>query len=150
MAQQFVIEGSTAGILVTVLSERDNVEKKGWFKFQCLLDAMDLINQDAVYRDLIGARPHEGDKFAVKLAWSLAQLKYRVIEAPDWWKEGNKEIWGTKCDFNIIKEILDVAIEAEELFLSDLANRAKKAKDAIGEDIDNGKIVKKLGVEGEE
>jgi hypothetical protein len=146
MTQEFIFDGSLALVLVTVTDGRTQMEQKGYFKFQCLLEPMQVIGQDALYRDLIGPRPHEADRFAARLAFALAQLKFRVVEGPEWWRKGKDDLWGTKCDFQVIQGVLDLSVEAEEIYLKRLSDSAEEARNAIGKKIDSGVLAEQLEV----
>jgi len=154
MAQKFIFEGSTAIVLVKVLDQVRDEERAGIFKFRCLLTPMDKIDIDVLNRELIGPRPFEADKNAARLAWSLAQLRYRVSEAPDWWKRDVSDksgvestVWGSHCDENIIVEVLNMAVDAEETYLERLRREAANARDKLAQRYDDGDIAERLEVE---
>ena len=152
MSNQFIFEGSTAQAMITTLDSKTDKELKGIFRFRCLVTSMDIIDIDAFYRELIGVRAPEADQMADKLAFALAHLRFRVLEAPEWWRidtEKRHQIPGSHCDKNVIVEVLNSALNAESLYLDKLKQDSKDAKDILTKRFESGEIEKELDVDGE-
>lgn len=150
MSQQFIFDKSTASVVITVLDEVKDTEERGIFKFRCHLTPMDIIDTDAFYRELIGVRPSESDRVADRMAYSLSQLRYRVIDAPEWWKkdpEGRSQIWGGHCNKNVVVEVFNVAVTAETLYLEKLKKESKHARQILEEKFDSGEIERELDID---
>jgi len=149
MAQQFIFEGSQATVMVTVLNDDTDEELKGIFKFRCLMQPIDEINIDAFYRELIGIRPTDADQKADRFAFSLSHLRYRIIDAPTWWKEDPDKrtlIWGGHCNKNIILEVFNLAVEAEKIYAKRGRRKAKDARELLEKAHDSGEVEEKLDV----
>ena len=74
------------------------------------------------------------------MAFSLAQLKYRIIEAPPFWNT-DSEFPGSKVkDLEAIEEVLMAAIEAERLFRKQVSERHLQAIDAIKKRLEEAKV----------
>jgi hypothetical protein len=150
LSQQFIFDGSTASVLVTVLDEVHDKEYKGIFKFACLLQAMDLVDIDALYRELIGPRPQDADRAADRIAFSLAHLRYRVLDAPEWWKadpRGRTLVPGGHCDRNVVVEVFNIAVQAEERYRSRLKKEVTDAKRKLEQRLDDGTLARELDVD---
>lgn len=86
----------------------------GQFKFRCYLSPMQNLSASREYRDLLGANTElatENDRF---LAFALAQLKYRILEAPPFWNtvDGAGEI----PDYDVITMVMEAAMDSEVMF----------------------------------
>jgi len=106
----------------------------GPFQFKCILTPMDQLLAGKEYKNLIGqniAESAENDRF---LAWSLSQLRYRILKSPPFWTSA-PEYPGNIDDQNIIAIILDKAITSEKLYKQQLKQRKEealtKASDAL-------------------
>ena len=102
---------------------------RGLFTFKTFLTPLEQLGASKDYRNLIGPNPElstDQDRF---LAFCLAQLRYRVIKAPPFWKTG--EAFDGNVDKNIISIILDRAIEAESLYKAHLKEKRDKALENV-------------------
>src|SRR5271165_826057 len=55
------------------------------FTFKCFLTPTEKLASGRVYRQLLGPNPNLAFINEDNLAFSLAQLKYRIVEAPPFW-----------------------------------------------------------------
>jgi hypothetical protein len=116
----FIDEGDIAG------------SYKGVFKFNTCLSPMELIYADRDLRQLIGDNPAFVNTEIENLAYALSQLKYRVIEAPPFWKENNSPYGGAHIkDTRIINHVFAAAIQAEIKFRDGLKEKRAKAKEQL-------------------
>lgn len=98
----------------------------GQFKFRCYLSPIDRLAAGREYRELIGAHPElatENEKF---LAYSMSQLKYRILASPPFWTQN--EVAGNIPDEKVITAVLDAAFDAEVMFKD---SRKKSTKQSI-------------------
>ena len=136
-----IIEGSEATFELNLLGTDNNQTYMGKFKVKCLLSPMDIIESDKLYRTMLGENIAYAGETAKHMAFALSQLKYRIIEYPPFWE--NRPIKGSHIsDKNIIIEILNVAIDVEELYRQKKIEEAKKVEERLTNAIKN-KTLKK-------
>lgn len=144
----FRFEGSVAEFDFQGLGEKSNNSFLGTFKVKCVISPMDHLKADRLYRELIGAiNPHLASKDAQNYAFALSQLKIRVIESPDFFK--NKELDGSHLDSNVLIDLINKAIDAEEAFQEESNNRLKKMQELLANRIKKGQIKKEEEIEKE-
>lgn len=101
----------------------------GSFKFKCYLTPLQQIAANREYRELMGPNPTYASEHESFLAYSLTQLKHRIISAPPFWASQNPAMLaGDIADENIISAILDAALSSELKYKSQLK---KKRLDAL-------------------
>lgn len=112
----------------------------GIFKFRCFLSPSQILQAGREYRELLG--PHElmAERHETLLAYALAQLKQRVLQAPPWWSATiqNGTIAGDIPDEDVLTAILDAAWAAQVKYAhmlkkrkEDAITRAKRAAKAM-------------------
>jgi hypothetical protein len=115
---------------------------KGIFKVKCILSPLEYIQSDAMYRELLGkTNPQFASNYVSELCYAYSQLKYRIVDAPTWFKDGGA-IPGSTTPDNVLIYILEKAVEAEQKFRTGIEEKYKKAKDEIKEAVDSGKLSK--------
>lgn len=150
-----VIEGSTA----TWNLRLDGPIKGtyvGAFRFKCFLHPLQKIASSREFREIMGPTPSFANEEESFLAYALTQLKYRIVNAPPFWKSENPAAMdGDIADENIIAAVLDAALVSELKYKTqikkrklDAVSRAKgateqlmeetKANDTTDEDSDEG------------
>lgn len=111
-----VIEGSNAVFDLNMTAPVGGTYM-GTFKFRCVLSPLQIIDADRDYRDLIGNQPSLVSETADNLAFSLSQLKQRVIVSPSFWTENSGRFPGGGVkDFEIISKVLEAAFLAENKY----------------------------------
>lgn len=101
----------------------------GAFKFKCYLTPLQQIAANREYRELMGPNPTYASEHESFLAYSLTQLKHRIISAPPFWASQNPASFaGDIADENIISAVLDAALSSELKYKSQLK---KKRLDAL-------------------
>lgn len=101
----------------------------GVFKFKCYLTPLQQIAANREYRELMGPNPTYASEHESFLAYSLTQLKHRIISAPPFWASQNPAMFsGDIADENIISAVLDAALSSELKYKSQLK---KKRLDAL-------------------
>lgn len=126
----------------------------GLFKFKCFLTPMERIRAGREYRDILGPHLSLASEQESLTAWSLTQLKYRVLQSPPFWSSQNSgDIDGNIADEDIIAKILDAAIGAEikyKKILEGRRNEAIQRAKLAGEEVMGEKRVKKDDNEDED
>ena len=145
----FRFEGSVANYDYQGVGSQSNTTYMGQFRFKCILSPLDQIKADRLYRELIGSiNPHLASKETTNYAFALSQLKVRLVSFPDFFK--NDELDGSHLDSNILIELVNVAIDAQEEYKKDLDARLQEMQDILSKRIKNKTIEKEEehGVEG--
>jgi hypothetical protein len=136
-----IIEDSQAKFDVNILGNIHKQTYMGNFKVKCVLSPLDYINADKLYRDLLGDNMAMASDRAKNLAFALSQLKYRVIEAPAFWE--HRELGGAHIeDDNVIMSILELAIEAEQKYMSKKDKEAEEIEKRLTKALKTGRIQK--------
>ena len=132
---------------INTVGEKTGQSYIGTFKVQCIMSPMDIIEADKLYRYLLGENIAWASQQAQNFALALSQLKYRVIEAPPFW-ENDTNIAGSHVkDYNVIIEIFDKALLAEETFVKESVKRMEDQKKKLVDAIKSKKIKKKESLE---
>lgn len=149
--KDIAIEGNTAIWQISAIGEVLGLYA-GTFKFKCYLSPLEKLSAGRLYRELLGGNATMALQHEDSLAFTLSQLKQRVISGPPFWQsslsgEGVSQV----PDENVLDIILEAAIAAEFKFLAELRQKkenvleqAKKAaeKYLAGRDSDVKKEVK--------
>lgn len=144
--KDIVIENNTAKWEINQIGDIKGLYT-GTFIFKCFLTPTEKLAAGRDYRDFLGENAVMALQHEDNLAFSLSQLKYRVISAPPFWTSSmgtQGGVPGDIPDVKIIDTVLDAAIASELKYLAILQ---KNKEDAIkkatksGEDILNNKIV---------
>jgi hypothetical protein len=118
----------------------------GNFKVKCLLSPLEFIKSDKLYRELLGQYPDQAHSVARNNAFALSQLQFRVIECPPFWE--NREIGGGHIeDSNVLTEVMELAITAEERYREERKKEAEELQAILTKRIQDNKIEKKPEVE---
>jgi hypothetical protein len=101
----------------------------GEFIFKCTLSPIERIKAGRDMRSLLGNDLQNSTENESFLAFSLAQLKYRIISSPPFWSSNSAEgFLGNLQDTNILELVIQAATDAELLYFQMLR---KKQEDAI-------------------
>jgi hypothetical protein len=100
----------------------------GTFVFKCYLSPLETLASGRLFRELIGQNSNEASDQERFLAFSLSQLKSRIVKAPPFWKtDSNSIVDGNIPDLNLISLTLDKAINAELLYKEELKKKKAEA-----------------------
>jgi hypothetical protein len=137
--QDIVIEGNEA-TWECRLEGDVNGTYTGRFRFRCFLLPTQKLAAAREMRALLGENATLALAHEENLAYTLSQLKHRVISAPPFWTS-NLQVNGVSGDLpdeNIIDQVLEAAIDAELKFRAQLKQKkieaiekAKKAAERI-------------------
>lgn len=135
----FRFEGSKAFFEYSNIGDRSNTTFMGEFCVKCVMSPLDHLKADRLYRELIGSvNPHLASQEAKNFAFALSQLKQRVLEAPDFFK--HSEIDGGHLDSNVLIDIINSAIEAEEEYKDQQDEKTKKIQELLTKRIKSKEI----------
>lgn len=131
----------TATFVVNIESGVTKTTYKGMFKVKCVLSPLEYIYADSFYRELIGKNnPQFVADYVSQLCYALSQLKYRVIECPDWFKNKENGINGSSVDDNILLYILDKTVDCELQYREGIKERYEKARESVRKAIDDKEL----------
>lgn len=126
--EDIIIEGNTATWDIR-LDGDINGTYMGTFRFKCFLTPTQKLAASREYRQLLGENPTLALQHDDNLAFSLSQLKYRVISAPPFWTStaALNGYSGDIPDENVISAVLDAAIGAELKYMNHLKKKKEEA-----------------------
>ena len=131
----------TATFFVDMVAAADKATYKGQFKVKCILNPLEYINSDALYRELLGkTNPQYASEYVSQLAYALSQLKYRIIKSPSWFKNNSTGVDGSNVDDKILLQIFEKTIQAEEDYRKGIEERYNSAKEEVKKAIDTGEL----------
>jgi hypothetical protein len=112
------IEGNIATWRMSPMEGEIGGTYTGTFTFRCFLDPIRQLQAGREYREFLGSHAIGASEFEGRIAFSLSQLKHRVITAPPFWTSTQQDsgMNGNIGDINIIFWVLDAAIRSEELY----------------------------------
>lgn len=140
------IEGSEAKFDVNILGEFTNQSYIGTFRVRCILSPLEDIAADRKYRELLGDNYHLSRQDVRDKAFALSQLEARVISHPPFWE--NHRIGGGHIpDSNVLLEVLDKAIEAQEKYLAERKKEMEEKQEILTKAVENKKIEKEPELE---
>ena len=132
---------------INTVGEKTGQSYIGTFKVQCVMSPMDIIEADKLYRYMLGENMAWASQQAQNFALAFSQLKYRIVEAPPFW-ENDTNIAGSHIrDYNVIVEIFDQALFAEENYVKDSIKKMESQKKKLVDAIKSKKIKKKESLE---
>lgn len=127
----------TAKFSINITGRHSQATYMGTFRVKCLLSPLEEIAADKRYRDLLGANSHLAQEHVRRQAFALSQLEQRIIEMPPFW-ENDMIPGGHIQDDNILLDILDLAVEAQEKYIKAKAKELEDRRKSL-----TGKIKKK-------
>jgi hypothetical protein len=131
----------TATFFIDMESASDRTTYKGIFKVRCVLSPLEYIGADSMYRELLGkTNPQYASDYVGQLCYALSQLKFRVMDSPDWFKNKNTGINGSHIDDTILLYILDKAVDSEAQYREGVKERYDKARQSVRKAMDDGEL----------
>ena len=128
------LHGSEATFDIHSQGNKTNETYMGSFRVKCLLSPIEQIEADRLYREILGMNSHLATEHVRSLAFALSQLDQRIIEAPPFW-ENDRLGGGHIKDDNVVLEVLDAAIEAQEKYVEgkkkEMEERQKRMTEMI-------------------
>jgi len=115
---------------INIVGEESGNPYNGTFKVRTLLTRRQLALADEVRRDILGPRPGDALAQVASDAFVAGQLAVRVLDAPDWYKNGG--IGGIDLpDINVLERVFAKAIESENKRKEKLNTQADKAVETL-------------------
>lgn len=137
------IEEGIATFNINLVGKPDRQTYLGTFKVYCILTPMQFIDSDKTYREMIGdVHPENAHEHTTAISFALAQLKYRVIECPPFWQHPKMPGGHLRGADNIIMEIFNMAINAEQTYRKSQEKEQKEIEDKLAKAMNSGKIEK--------
>lgn len=136
----------SAKFMVNITGRHSKQTYLGTFRVKCLLSPLEEIAADKRYRDLLGQNSHLAQEHVRQQAFALSQLEQRVIEMPPFW-ENDIIPGGHIKDDNVLLDVLDLAIEAQEKFIAAKAKELEERRNRLTNKIKKKKIEKQPELE---
>lgn len=136
----------TAKFSINITGRHSKQTYMGTFRVKCLLSPLEEIAADKRYRDLLGSNSHLAQENVRRKAFALSQLEQRVIEMPAFW-ENDIIPGGHIQDDNVLLEVLDIAIEAQEKYIKDKEEELEERRKRLTKKIKTKKIEKEPEVD---
>lgn len=139
-------DDGTASFSINLIGNINRQTYMGNFKVKCILSPLEFIKSDKLYRELLGNDSANAHSKARANAFALAQLQYRVIESPPFWE--NREIGGGHVeDDNVLSEVIELAIQAEEKYRNSKIEESKRLQEILSNKIKKKEIEKEPEIE---
>jgi hypothetical protein len=101
---------------------------QGVFQFRTVLSPIQQIEADRDFRELLGANASFATTHVENLAYTLAQLRQRIIKAPPFWDDGLSKFKGSHIrDEEILQAVYEAAVMAETKFRNQLKEKHKES-----------------------
>jgi hypothetical protein len=101
---------------------------QGTFKFRTGLSPLQEIEADRDYRDLLGKNAEFAATHIENLAYSLAQLRQRVVAGPPFWFDGISKFPGSQVrDAEVLQEVFEAAVASEVKYRNTVKEKHKAA-----------------------
>lgn len=141
MEDQIDLFTGTATFYVDIVGSSNKQTYKGVFKVKCVLNPLEYTQSDAMFRQLLGKdNPQYATEYVSQICYALSQLKYRIMDCPDWFKNKETGIHGSSIDDNILLYVLDKAVECESDYRDGVDEKYKKARKEVQEAVDSGSL----------
>lgn len=143
--KDIVIENNIATWNIKAYGEHQGTYA-GQFRFKCFLTPTEKLAAGREYRALLGPNIALALKHEDNIAFSLTQLKYRIVKSPPFWSSavGIDGYEGDIADEGIIDIVLQAAIDSELKYAAllqkkkeDALGKAKNAAEKIASDIES-------------
>jgi hypothetical protein len=131
----------TATFHISMEAAASKTKYQGLFKVKCVLDPLEYIQSDSMYRKLLGdTNPQFASDYVSQLCYALSQLKYRIIDCPAWFKNQETGVNGSNIDDSILLYVLDKAVECESDYREGMKEKYEQAMKAVKTSIDDGTL----------
>lgn len=122
--KDIVLEGSTATWNMVTTGDVLGLYT-GTFRFKCYLTPLEKLASGRLYRELLGENANMALQHEDNLAFTISQLKFRIISAPPFWESaiGMDGIAGDIPDESVLNVILEAATASELKYLAQLREK---------------------------
>ena len=107
-------------------------EHVGLFEAKTKTSVMDTLEENRVYRRVLGENPQDAADDIKRIAEAYAYLQIRLIKFPDWWKEAGHGL-GLE-DLEVLAKVNNTAREKIGAEYEKLAAEADAAKKGLKEE----------------
>ena len=133
------LDGSMGIFTVNDIGSVSKETFMGTFEVKCVLNPLDQIKADKLYRELLGAiNPHLASVDVQNLVFALSQLKYRVQKSPAGWR--HSEIDGGHLDANIVLNVLNQSIKCQVMYNEQANKRIEELQQKLTEQVKSGEL----------
>jgi hypothetical protein len=130
-------EDGTVTFRISEIGDRSRTTWSGIFRVKGGLSPFDELLAGKDMRSLLGIEAATATDHEINLAFALSNLKYRIIDAPDFWIAKSREGYGgADLDNNIIMLVLEMAINAEVETRKRLRKEARQRLDELEKALD--------------
>ena len=120
----------------------------GLFRFRCFMTPLQTLEADRDFRELLGPNAAFAATNSENIAYSLAQLKQRILEAPPFWMENATRYGGGGLkDLEVLDLVLEAAVVAELKYRKEIADRHQDAIKRIQKTMDKRLEEEKINAE---
>lgn len=128
LQKEIVINGTTASWEMRMEGAIQGTYS-GTFVFRCFLTPTQRLAAGREHRELLGTNPQLASEHDDNLAFTLSQLKYRIISAPPFWTSTLQlnNVAGDIPDTDVIDRVLDAAVAAELKYREQLKQKKQEA-----------------------
>jgi hypothetical protein len=124
---------------------------QGVFQFRTVLSPIQQIEADRDYRDLVGNNASLMTTHIDNLAYTLAQLRQRVIKYPPFWDDGYNRFKGSHIrDEEILQAVYEAAVMAEVKFRKQIKEKHKESIERLKAAIQRQEEEERLNAELEQ
>jgi len=115
MKNDIVLNGDGTATWTLDMEGKIHGTYRGTFVFRCFLTPTQTIAAGRELRELLGTDPDTAPKLESYMAFSLTQLKQRIIKAPPFWASTLQQstYQGDIPDEEVIDAVLNAAVNAE-------------------------------------
>lgn len=118
-----------AEFTVSIPQQAGEEPLRGKFRVKVKLSYRDILNMDAMRRQLLGPGGGEADGFAALIASNVAKIRIHSLETPSWWREAEEGLGFD--DIGVIVAIANELNKIEKDHLEDLKKLAEKATEDL-------------------
>lgn len=120
----------------------------GTFKFRTFLTPAQALDADRDFRELLGPNANFAATNAENIAYALAQLKQRIIEAPPFWSTNAGRFGGSSVkDLGCLDLVLEAAVASEVKFRKEMTKRHEDSLKRLQAILDKRKDEEKINEE---
>jgi len=124
---------------------------QGLFQFRTVLSPIQQIEADRDYRELLGTNASLVATHVDNLAYSLSQLRQRIIKAPPFWDDGASRFKGSHIrDEDVIQAVYEASVIAETKFRNQIKEKHKASIERLKASIERQEEEDRLNAEMEQ
>jgi hypothetical protein len=110
---------------------------QGTFQFRTVLSPLQLIEADRDFRELLGKNTELVGSQVENLAYTIAQLKQRVVKSPPFWNDGLSRFPGSHIrDEMVLQAVYEAAALSEIMYRNKLKENHKASVERLKAHLD--------------